>query len=354
MYRVEIFDSRATAFVSAFQLDKRTTIYYDYLNPRKFDIDGPADLTCEVRHTLRIADGTDYIFSGYIDNIDRGDTKTTLTVAPLVMLLNEMSIQNVGYTDWARQISLQLWYDFQQPTPSLYPLPLYRYSGSSYQYQSWDGVQRPYGAELKNDMECILLARRTYGKFLVWGIGSTQSSLGQAYYGFVKRTGWAIFDADFENVISKEITESSQNNKNMLIIWMPSQNDPNNYVHYTACLINGEIVVGDSRKYELTEWRMATKVLNEYTAMTTDEIKNMAVQYLKPAQDNLDIKLTYRRGDLIGRPEARNIGQPSRIYYQGKTYETYQTGVIYNKDTITLVFGMTRQGLTEQLNEEGV
>ena len=351
MYRAELFNMYTRSFVSFFMLDKNVTITDDYLSPRKFDIDAPAGLECEVKNTITIKDGTVTIYTGYIDNIAREKERTVLTVAPLMMLLNEQSIQNVRSTDWANQIDWQIWYDFRQPTPSLYSIPFYRYGNTP--YSNWEGRQVPYGAVLKNDMECILLARKTFGKFLQFGLSPTDGWLGVPHYGYRKFTGTAKFDADFDNVIDKEIVESSQNGKNILIIWMPSENDPTNYVHYDCVLLDdGTIETNGTHKSDVSEPRLVTKVLNEYTQMSSSELYAQAVQNLKPSADNLNIKLTYKKGDKIGRPEDRIIGYPSEIYSNGKTYKTFLTGKIYNRDTITLVFGMTRQGLTEQLNEE--
>lgn len=351
MYRCELFDMYARSFVSFFMLDKDVTITDDYLSPRKFDIDAPAGLECEVRNIITIKDGKTTVYNGYIDNIAREKDRTVLTVAPLVMLLNEQSIQNVSSTDWRTQLKNQIWWDFTQSTPSLYSIPFYRYGDTS--TANWDGRQVPYGAVLKNDMECVLLRAKTFGKFLYFGMAVGSSWLGVPHYGFRKFTDTAKFDADFDNVIDKEIVESSQNGKNILIIWMPSQNDPTNYVHYDCVLLDdGTIETNGSHKSDVSEPRLVTKVLSEYTAMTSSELYAQAVQNLKPSADNLNIKLTYKKGDKIGRPEDRLIGYPSEIYSNGKTYKTYLTGKIYNRDTITLVFGMTRQGLTEQLNSE--
>lgn len=351
MYRCEVFNMYTRSFVSFFMLDKGVTITDDYLSPRKFDIEAPADLECDVKNTIVIKDGTATIYSGYIDNIAREKTKTVLTVAPLMMLLNEQSIQNVSSTDWAWQIRRQIFWDFTQTTPSLYSVPFYMYSDTS--TANWGGVTVPYGAELKNDMECIILRAKTYGKFLYFGMPTESSWLGVPHYGFRKFTGTAKFDADFDNVIDKEIVESSQNGKNILIIWMPSEDDPTNYVHYDCVMLDdGTIETTGTHKSDVSEPRLVTKVLSEYTTMTSSELYALAVQSLKPSADNLNIKLTFAKGDKIGRPEDRVIGFPSVIYANGKTYNTYMTGKIYNQDTITLVFGMTRQGLTEQLNEE--
>ena len=351
MYRVEIFDMYERAFVSFFMLDKSVTIYEDYLSPRKFDITAPADQECEVKNTIRIADGKTTVYSGFIDNIKRDKTQTVITVAPLILLLNEQSVQNTTGTDFALQIDWQLYYDFRRTSPTLYPLPFWRWSNSP--YSNWGGVTQPYGATLMNDKDCILLRRKTYGKFMTFGLATNRGWLGVPHYGFQKLSGYAIFEADTDNVIAKEIEETSQNGYNILMVWVPRQDAPGNYSWYTCLLLpDGTITTNGDRKDEITEPRITHKVMTEYRTFTSDELYNLAVQSLKPSTDSLTIKLTYKKDDKIGRPLDRPIGNRSKIYANGKLYETYQTGKITNRDTVTLIFGMTRTGLTEQLNEE--
>lgn len=350
MYRVEIYDMYQRSFVSFFMLDKDAVIYDDYLSPQTFNITAPADLVCEVRNTIKIAEDTTTVFSGYIDNIERTKTETTLTLAPLILLLNEQSIQNTHTTDFAGQINWQIYYDFRRPNPSLYTLPMYQYSNSP--TTNWGGITVPYGAVLKNDMECILLARQTYGKFMYFGFANGSGWQGVPFFGFRTFTGQGIFEADLDNVIEKQVTESTDNGKNILIIWIPRENDPGNYNYYTCLLLDdGTIETTGDRKSEIAHPSLVEKVEREYRTYSTSELQALAIENLKPKTDNLEIKLTYRRKDPLARPEERRIGLPSRIFYNGKEVETFLTAKEYHRDTITLTFGMTRQGLVQKLNE---
>jgi len=86
---------------------------------------------------------------------------------------------------------------------------------------------------------------------------------------------------------------------------------------------------------------------------TSDDYWNFWRQNLKPAADNLDIKLTVKKNDTLIQPMTMEIGQPVTIKANGKDYPTHYTGRTLNRDTIVLHFGTVRQSLTAQLNQEG-
>ena len=85
MYRVEIFNMYNKAFVDAFSLGDDAVIKEDYINPVKFDITGPAGLSCDIRNTLQIMKDNTRLFCGYIVDVERTKTTTIITVAPLCL-----------------------------------------------------------------------------------------------------------------------------------------------------------------------------------------------------------------------------------------------------------------------------
>ena len=203
-----------------------------------------------------------------------------------------------------------------------------------------------------NDMECILLARKSAGKFLYFGLGTSADYLGIAHYGYRKFDSVKVIEADLENIIAKSITETLDAGYNICIVWFPSENDPNNYLSYTLLLIEGDIVIGRERRSEITEPRLTEKVFDAYRTFTTQELKDIGKQMLKPSSDSFEIELSVKKDDLIIDQYNMKVGQPVEIHRSGKTYNTHLTGKTYHRDYVDLKFGTVRQSLTAKMNSE--
>lgn len=352
MYRVEVFDMYNTASKGGFLVDDSTEITYDYMSPKVFNLNAPKDFDVELRNTLEIyhdSKGTTRVFTGYVKDIERTDYYTILTVAPLIMLLNEKSVQNVNSSNWGLQIYWQIYYDFMQATPSLYSVP-WMYWGSM-PYANWEAPSRPYGASLLNDMDCIIEAARSRGKFMYFAVGLAKTNLGKPYFGFYKSGAVKTIEADLDNIIEKSIKETTQGGYNIRQLWAPVSAGSQNYGHYDAVLINGVIYNDGSRKSEITEPRLASKVV-ETPSPDSATVWEFFREMLKPQADNYEIELTVALDDALIEPRSMTVGRPCRILSNGKTYDTYYTGFTRRGGLITLKFGTVRRTLTAILNEE--
>ena len=348
MFKVEIFDMFNASFMDSFMLDDSAEFTQDYMSPKTFDIVAPRSINAEPRNTIKVnrEENNGTVFIGWIQSIEREKTRTVLTLAPPLMLLNEKSVQNTSSTDWATNIRNQLYWDFQQSVPSLYSLPLVYYS--SYPPSNWGGVQVTYGAVLQSDMTCIIEAAKIYGKFMYFSIGVSGSYLGKIYFGFYKTGNPVTIEADLDNILEKRINETVDGGYNIAILWYPTGSTHN---HTDAVLMNGEIIKDypdASHKNEIASPRLAEKLVNE--APDSSTAWQFFREMLKPSADNYEIELTVKRDDKI--VTGLRIGQPVNIINEGRTYSTFVTGVTYRSDTTTYKFGTVRQGLTSKLNEE--
>ena len=111
MYRAELFNMFTHSFVSTFSFEETVEIKEDYMSPQVFDIPAPADIEVELKNTLMIKRDTESysVFRGFVKDIHRTDTETTITVAPMMMLLNEKSMQNTAHTAWRSQLYAQIY-----------------------------------------------------------------------------------------------------------------------------------------------------------------------------------------------------------------------------------------------------
>ena len=355
MYRVEIFNMFSASYVDAFMLDKQAEIVRDYINPVTFEIDAPVNINADLKNTVVINDGTIRVFIGTILNIERQQYKTILTLGDLASLVNVDSMQNVTNAsdpnyNWGQQIYYQLWYDFMQSNPSLYKMPLV-YT-SAYPYSNWAGYKPTYYAEIKNDRDCIIDARQTYGLFMRWRIGTSGTYLGKPYFGFLDpNVTPKVIEADLDNILSKEIIETTDGGYNIAILWLPDQNNPDNYLRYTGVLYNGTVYYDRTHRDDVTDPRITEKVIDKYT-LTTDELHQEIDSMIKPSSDNLTIRLRVMVDDKLINPRSTammRLGTPVTILSGGRQYNTYLTGYRLMGDVEEMTFGMVRQTLTAKL-----
>lgn len=351
MYRAELFNMFTHSFVSAFAFEETVEIKEDYMSPQVFDIPAPADIEVELKNTLMIKRDTESysVFRGFVKDIHRTDTETTITVAPMMMLLNEKSMQNTAHTAWRSQLYRQIYWDFMQSTPSLYSVPWIYWS--SQPIGNWDGVAVNYGAVLKSDMQCIIEARQIYGKFMVFSIGISGDTLGRPYFGFKKFTGTKVIEADLDNIVAKDIKETTQGGYNIAQFWYPRSEGSTNYLHTDAVLIDGVIYNDGSRKSEIADPRLTSKTTND-ASPDSATIWQFFRDMLKPSSDNYEISITVKDTDPLVQPTYMLIGQPVRVLSGGKEYNTHMTGYSRQGDLFTIKLGTVRQSLTAILNSE--
>ena len=352
MYRVEVFDMYAKASKGMFFVDDSVSLEYDYISPKVFTLSAPKDFDAELRNTLEIFHESrprSRVNTCYIKDVERTETETKLTVAPLVMLLNEKSVQNVRSTDWGLQIYWQIYYDFMQTTPSLYSVP-WKY-WNTLPYTNWGGAERPYGAELKNDMECIIDARKSSGKYMTFALGTATGNLGQPFFGYLTEGNTKVIEADLDNIIEKSINETTQGGYNIRMLWTPVSEGSVAYTHYDAVLIDGVIYADGSRKSEIAEPRLASKVIDT-PSPDASVIWQFFREMLKPMSDNYEITLTVALDDALINPRSTPIGRRCKILSGGREYDTHYTGWTRQGNIITMKFGSVRAALTAKLNEE--
>lgn len=339
-------------FVDNFAVNSDVEFSVDLLSPRAMTVKAPANINVELKNTVRVRDldRRQTIYVGYVQDIERDSNSTSVTIAPIMMLLNEVSMQNV-FDDiydqgWAYQIHQQIYNDFWDETPSLYKIPWVYTSG--YPMANWGGIKKVgYGAEMKNDMECVISRAKAKGLYMRFALYTSGSNLGRPAYGFYKPSTEFTLEADLENVIERRISETSKEGYNSAIIWYPSD-DLGNHGRYSACIIDGQIVYGYDARMTLENPRLIEKVIDH--APTEDERIKLFGSMLQVGSDNVEIELTYKRGDKL--ITSWSEGRPVKIVTAQKTYNTYCTGYSRKGDLITLKFGTVRQGLTQLLNSE--
>lgn len=358
MYNVELFNMFTNSFVDHFLIGEETAFGLDYIAPKAIEVKAPADINIELKNTCRVLDmdrDNMLVYNGYVQAFQRDMNETSITLAPLMMLLNETSMQNVAdelnNQNWAYQIERQIYWDFMQSTPSLYRVP-WVYA-SAYPIGNWGNNKKVgYGAELKSDMDCIIARAKTSGLYMRWGLYNSGTYLGRPSFGFWKKYSAFTIEADLDNVIDRKISETIKEGYNIAIVWYPIGSG--NYQHTDAVLIDGEIVKDypdASHKNDISDPRIIEKVIDHQP--TADEANTLFASMLQAGSDNLDIELTFKLKDRLIDPYWSQ-GRPANIITSKKTYKTVCTGYSRKGELLTLRFGTVRQDLTQILNREGL
>lgn len=348
MYKFEIFKRTDFSFQDYGFFSKDVKIVYDYLSPQSFTVKVNKIVNCELLDLIRIGDeGTRNIYSGYISNIEILNNKTTLTISPIVNLLDYDSIQSTA-KKWGSAIYFQIYNDYTRPTPTLYRLPIK--FNSARPYTNWGDVENPYPDRLKSTKAVIIERAKQNNLFLYFYINAIANSI---YISFLKPSADVkLIEADLDNIISKKITVNSNTGPNIAIIWQPQEDADGGYLPWTLAKTDrGEFTTDTVARLNITVPRLVSEVMNSKDEYTPTEIYKKLREMLGAANDsnNNNIKLTVLLADKIIDPLNMQIGQSVKIVSEGKTYNTTYTGYSRGRNTIELTFGAVRTELTKIL-----
>lgn len=348
MYKFEIFKRTDFSFQDYGFFSKDVKIVYDYLSPQNFTIKVNKIVNCELLDLIRIGGEKKLnIYSGYISNIEILNSKTTLTISPVVNLLDNESIQSTA-EKWGNAVMLQIFHDYTSTNPTLYKLPIkFNYAQP---YTNWGDVKNPYPDQLKSTKAVIIDRAKQNNLFLYFYINAIANSI---YVNFLKpSTDVKIIEADLDNIIDKKITVNANTGPNIAIVWQPKEDANGGYLAWLMVKTDrGEITTDAAARFNVAVPRVVSDVMKSKDEYTYDEIYKKRREMLGAANDsnNNNIKLTVMLDDKIIDPLNMQIGQQVQIISEGKTYNTTYTGYSRGRNTIELTFGAVRTELTKIL-----
>lgn len=348
MYKFEIFKRTDFSFQDYGFFSKDVKIVYDYLSPQSFTVKVNKIVNCELLDLIRIGDDQKRnIYSGYISNIEILNNKTTLTISPIVNLLDCESIQSTE-KEWGKAIFYQIFHDYTRTSPTLYRLPIK--FNSARPYTNWGNVENPYPDQLKSTKAVIIDRAKQNNLFLYFFINARASSV---YVNFLKPlTDVKTIEADLDNIINKKITANSNIGPNIAIVWQPKEDANGGYLAWIMVKTDrGEFTTDAAARFNVAVPRVVSEVMQSKNEYTYDEIYKKRREMLGAANDsnNNNIKLTILIDDKIIDPLNMQIGQSVKIVSEGKTYNTTYTGYSRGRSTIELTFGAVRTELTKIL-----
>ena len=348
MYKFEIFKRTDFSFQDYGFFSKDVKIVYDYLSPQSFTVKVNKIVNCELLDLIRIGDDQKRnIYSGYISNIEILNNKTTLTISPIVNLLDFESIQSTE-KKWGKAIFYQIFHDYTRTAPTLYKLPIK--FNSAYPYTNWGDFENPYPNQLKSTKAVIIERAKQNNLFLYFYINAIANSI---YVNFLKPSADVkIIEADLDNIINKKITVNANTGPNIAIIWQPKEDANDGYLAWIMVKTDrGEFTTDAAARFNVAVPRVVSDVMKSKDEYTYAEIYQKRREMLGAANDsnNNNIKITVMLDDKIIDPLNMQVGQPVKIVSEGKTYNSTYTGYSRGRNTIELTFGTVRTELTKIL-----
>lgn len=338
MYRIEFFNAREHKNTAAIFIDEANIQpEVDYISPKAFTVEGPADCGAEYGNTAAIYSDAELVGVFVVNEVRRRKYGTTVTLIHPVQALNHKSKMGTADT-WASQIFNQIKNDYTGTSPALFNFPI-QYD-TAYPVTNWGTYAQTFGAELMTCAQDIILAAKTYGLFMHFSISTAAATLGEIKYGFEPISTKKTAEINLDNVFSKEVTEDNTSSPNIAVIWTDTLG------RYTATLINGVITYDGSKRSEIDVPVIVTRNVADGTAWA--DVKRIIDQLLQPSNDGLQITIQVAKNDRIF--TDNKIGEKYRLIDTGREYDTILTGWRYSGSIKELKFGSARISLTEKLN----
>lgn len=340
-YNVELFRPDFSYRASA-QVEMIEHVF-DYLDIEKAPIEIPGKIEAEKGDWIRIVK-EGFEANGIISDIKEKDGSVKLSYKPFHKIFDvgvyvdveKLATETVE--QWLEEIITGLYIENEDALQNIKGLETKVISGHEGQ------AMEAYESGINNLHDIMVDAFTTYGIVCDFEMDVQRKRLVLKIGSVIQET--FTIEADLGNIFEKEIIiKEADESTNKLIIYN-EEDYAQKEVYY---LTEYDEVTSEDRD------RISPVVCDTVTAKasasaTFSEVaKNKAEKTLKPSQyDNL-IEITVSVNDELVRPTERRIGQQADIISGGKVYRTIMTGMRYDKEKITLVFGAIRLELTKIL-----
>lgn len=339
-YNVEIF-TPAFEYRSSAQVEYLKH-KFDYLDIEKSGIDLPGILEAERGDWIRITRG-EFSAEGIVSEVIGKENSVELEYKPFHKILDI----DVYMNPEALTIrTMEQWLaDLIRDTYVINEDKLQNISGLEVKVTSghYGAALADYEEGIHNLFDVSVSAFLSYGivcefemniqrKKLTLTIGSREMQ---------KRT----IEADLPNVLKKTVlVKEASETTNKLVVY--NQEDYTQKIIYYRDRSDRITTLDTNRMVPVVCESVAVKVGNK----TLEEVAlSRAENKLKPSRyDNL-IELKVQVDDELIQPEKLKIGQQVNVIHNGKNYHTVYTGMEYEKELITLIFGAVRLELTKTL-----
>lgn len=367
-YTVTIMDRSTYEVKDTFQTDITScTIKMDYLNPASFPmtLKGGRSLNIAVNDWIRIERYNWPIFDGYIQGIQISDNKTIINISSPLRLLDDkapMLYLNdyTGYATWIIRMMHMLYYSIDPSQHLAYIKPI-SFGYTSMSSNVWDNLTVDFSENYDGSlMESIINIRKNYGCFVHLYFNADSLVKNRLNLYIKEKDSLAtVIDAESVDVHKVSIKKTSKTGNNVAKIFAYDSEEGRGTIYYHTMVLKDDGTIGRTRQdvYDLENPVVSSKIvaIDKFPSTYPEE---ELIKILNPSSDSIEIRLTYGVNSSIWGlnnwypelPSRCHIGNKYTIKYKGTSYETYLTGVEFDKDEITWIFGFVRPELTKALS----
>lgn len=331
MYRIEFF-SQQIEFIGGSPLIGDVDIVQDHMTFEAFSVMIPKSVGQKKGDLCRIT-STQHIMDGIVSDVQPEAGAVTVSVRPLQALFDQDFFWTGAQADaasWMAQTLRALYID-NEDTAALLPLTITK---------SVTGGYVDFDGDTVNVLDYIaeLLLQQTIA------VDCRMDTAGKSIDVTILRRGTGVtIQADLENVLEREITIGDKYGAaNAAVV---ADKDTGETIGMWFLHPDGSIDKTDEDR--ITPVKYATLYA------TSDDAAEKAEQALRREESDIEIVLTYRKGDMIVQPLTLLQGTRASIYVGGTVYRAVLTGRELIGETVRLTFGAIRTELTKKLIIEG-
>lgn len=345
MYKAEFF-AQDMAFEAAYLLQEDTTLLSeDHLTMDSFDVDIPTEKT-PVRkgHFCRIS----RVNGGFVQDFIVADcalSKTTASVSlkPLLALL-DAEVYTAPVQDCAAWITQQIteYFVASDDAAQNREIAVKNDVSTGTRPLRFDedtiNLLEPIAAALTNYKIAVQARLDLPARQVVFVIREIRKQI--------------TLEADFANVLQKDITLGDSNaGANKYIVRRISTDSDSGAVTVLGKAVyylhpDGSVDAMNTNRILPVVWELG--VLENSETWDADALAQ-AKEALTPQQYDNEIRLDYKRDDMMISPESLPIGTEATIYTGGKAYRSLLTGREWDGGIHRLIFGQVRVDLTKKL-----
>ena len=345
MYKAEFF-SQDMVFEAAYLLQEDTALLSeDHLTMDSFDVELPTEKTTVCKgHFCRIS----RVNGGFVQDCIVADcalskTKASVSLRPLLALL-DAEVYTAHVQDCAAWIAQQIteYFVANDDAAQNRAVVVQNKAGAGNRPLLFDedtvNLLDPIATALTNYKITVQARLDLPARQVVFTIREIRKQI--------------TLEADFANVLQKDITLGDSNaGANKYIVRRISTDSDSGAATVLGKAVyylhpDGSVDEKNTSRILPVVWELG--VLENSETWDADALAQ-AQEVLTPQQYDNEIRLAYKRDDMMIRPESLPIGTEATIYTGGKAYRSLLTGREWDGNIHRLIFGRVRVDLTKKL-----
>lgn len=339
-YNVEIFTPEFT-YRSSAQVEA-VKHAFDYLDIEKTKIEIPGAMDAQRGDWIHITRDS-FVAEGIVSKVNKKNESVEVEYKPfhkifdMDIYMDPEELSSVTMEQWLADMIARIYVNNEDELQNIKGLEIKVSSGHH------GTALSDYGKGINNLLDVILTAFFSYGIVCNFSMNIQKKKLVLTIGSCIQAK--RVIEADLPNVLEKEIIVKEEAETTNKLVVYNEEDYSQKIVYYRDW--NNDITTENANRVQPV---VCEEVAVKAGSKTFEEAaQSRAEKKLKPSQyDNLiEIKVTVN--DELIRPTEFVIGQQTDVIQSGVSYSTVFTGMKYDGELITLIFGAVRLELTKTL-----